>query len=67
MDLIAKLPNEAIMGFTYEQLDQILYGLENGMQDQDTAKEVGVDVGSIQTIKTAISMEQVKRGMPRHL
>jgi len=66
-DLIAKLPNEVIMGFTYEKLDQILYGLERGMQDEDIAKEVSVDMRSIQAIKTAITMEQVKREMPRHL
>ena len=66
-DLIAKLPNEVIMGFTYEQLDQILYGLEKGMSDQNIAGEVGIDKGSVQTIKTAITIEQVKREMPRHL
>ncbi|MCL4354192.1 NAD(+) synthase [Patescibacteria group bacterium] len=66
-DLIAKLPNEVIMGFTYEQLDQILYGLERGMQDKDIAEEVGIDIRSIQAIKTAITMEQVKREMPRYL
>lgn len=66
-DLIAKLPNEVIMGFTYEQLDQILYGLEKGMQDQDIAKEAGVDMRSIHAVKTAISMEQIKREMPRHI
>ncbi len=66
-DLIAKLPNEVIMGFSYEQLDQILYGLERGMQDKNIAKEVGVDIRSIQAIKTAIIMEQIKRKMPRHL
>ena len=66
-DLIAKLPNEVIMGFTYEQLDQILYGLEKGIQDQDIAKEADTDIRSIHTVKTAITIEQIKREMPRHL
>lgn len=66
-DLIARLPNEVIMGFSYEQLDQILYGLEKSMSDQDIVKEVGVSEQSIKAIKTAIIMEQVKREMPRHL
>ncbi len=66
-DVIAKLPNEVLMGFSYEQLDQILYGLEKGLQDQDIAKEADTDKQSIQAIKAAIAMEQVKREMPRHL
>ncbi len=66
-DLIAKLPNEVLMGFSYEQLDQILYGLEKGLPDQDIAKELDIDKQSIQSIKTATVMEQVKREMPRHL
>jgi NAD+ synthase len=66
-DLLAGLPNELLIGVPYEQLDQILLGMELQMGDADMAAEAGVSVELVSVIRAAIAVEQIRMSLPRHL
>jgi NAD+ synthase len=66
-DLLAGLPNEAIIGLTYEELDQVLLGIERGMGDQEIAREVHIPARAIEAVRSSMAIEELRRGMPRHL
>lgn len=58
------LPNEEIIGLTYEKLDGILYGMEARMSDAEIAGLSGVRLDTIESIKRSIKTERIRRSMP---
>ncbi|MEW5818354.1 MAG: NAD(+) synthase [Spirochaetota bacterium] len=66
-DLMAGLPNEVVIGLSYEKLDQVLFALESGIPDKEIAGEAGVSAKSYHAIKSAMAGERVRRNMPVYL
>jgi len=66
-DLAAGLPNEAVIGLRYAQLDSILCGLEQGLPDQAIAAEVGVKLAAIAAVRQARCVARLRESMPSHL
>lgn len=58
------LPNEEVIGLSYEKLDSILCGISEGASDADIATMTGVRLETIESIKGAMKSEQVRRRMP---
>lgn len=58
------MPNENIIGLTYEKLDSVLCGVRLGLSDSEIATSVGVSPDMIKSIKRAIESEKVRRSMP---
>lgn len=58
------LPNEELIGLSYEILDGILYGMEAGLSDGEIAGQSGVRLETIESIKHAIRTERVRRSLP---
>jgi len=66
-DLAAGLPNEVVIGLTYEQLDATLYGLEQELPEDSIAAQVGVSRKAVQAVRQAMQVAQVREGLPLHL
>jgi NAD+ synthase len=66
-DLAAGLPNEAVIGLSYEQLDGILCGLEQGLPDRTIATEVGVKLAAIAAVREAMRVARQREALPSHL
>ncbi len=66
-DLVARLPNEVLIGLSYEQLDQILLGMEKKMSNQEIAQKIDISKESIEAVKSMVAFEKIRRGMPRSL
>lgn len=56
--------DEFELGIRYEILDQILYGMEKGLRDNEIAKSLGVKISEVKRIKNILSSTQHKRKMP---
>jgi len=66
-DLAAGLPNEVVIGLSYEQLDAILYGLEQGLSEQEIAAQLGVGQKAIRAVQQAMQTEKARDVLPLHL
>ena len=66
-DLAAGLPNEAVIGLRYEQLDSILCGLEQGLPDKTIAAEAGVKLTAIAAVREAMRVARQREALPSHL
>jgi len=66
-DLAAGLPNEAVIGLSYAQLDAILCGLEQGLPDQAIATGAGVRPMAIAAVREAMRVARLRESMPSHL
>ncbi len=63
-DLIAGLPNESLIGFTYEQLDSILCCLEHGFSEKEIIQMLGLSQKAIDSIKEAIDVNKKIQSLP---
>jgi NAD+ synthase len=64
-DLIGEgLPNETVIGMSYETLDRILCGLDIGYPDATIAEAVGVPIDTVEVVKKAIQGAKVRESMP---
>ncbi len=66
-DLAAGLPNEALIGLSYEQLDAVLWGIEHGMSDKDIVLQARVTRKAIAAVRKAIRAARVRDELPSHL
>jgi NAD+ synthase len=66
-DLAAGLPNESVIGLSYEQLDAILCGLEQGLPDRAIAAGAGVPLAAIAAVREAMRIARLREAMPSHL
>ena len=53
--------DESEMGIMYEDLDRILYGMEDGMSDQEIASETGIDKAKVSEIRAQVKLMEHKR------
>lgn len=63
-DLIAGLPNETLIGLTYEQLDQILYALDHKYLKSEIIKTLNTSPKILETIKLAIQTNKKIQSLP---
>jgi len=66
-DLAAGLANEVAVGLTYEQLDTILFGLEQGLSQEAIAREARVSRRAVQAIQRARRVAARREALPLHL
>ena len=56
--------DESELGIKYEILDQILYGMEKGLKNNEIVKSVGVEISEVKRIKNIVNSTKHKRKMP---
>ena len=66
-DLGAGLPNEVAISLSYEQLDAILAGLEQGLPEGTISSQAGVSRKAIHAVQRAMRAASAREGMPGHL
>lgn len=66
-DLAAGLPNEALIGLTYEQLDAVLWGIEHGLAEKDIAVQAGITPAAIAAVQKAMRAARIRDALPSHL
>jgi NAD+ synthase len=66
-DLAAGLPNEVAIGLSYEQLDAILAGLEQGLPAGAVARQAGVSRRALRAVQRAMRAASAREGLPGHL
>lgn len=66
-DLAAGLPNEAVIGLTYEELDAILYGLEQGYSPGQLMRQLAVSRSAIVAVQEAMQAANARQRLPLHL
>lgn len=66
-DLAAGLPNEALIGLSYEQLDAVLWGIEHGLSAEEIIAQVGVTATAIAAIHKAMRAARIRDALPSHL
>ena len=57
--------DESELGIKYEILDQILYGMEKGLKNNEIVKSVGVEISEVKRIKNIVNSTKHKRKMPK--
>jgi NAD+ synthase len=58
------LPNETIIGLSYERLDAVLVRLKEGMSDDEVSDECGVSMDTIRSISKAMTHASLLENMP---
>lgn len=58
------LTDEFIIGMSFDQLDAILYFLENGMKNSRVAERLNIDVKIIDDVQSAMENEGFRRTLP---
>jgi NAD+ synthase len=66
-DLAAGLPNESIIGLSYEQLDRVLYGLHHGIAESEIRARAGVKRRAVNEIRRAMAVADLRRSLPSRL
>jgi NAD+ synthase len=66
-DLAAGLPNEALLGLRYEQLDCALYGLDQGIPSREIRSRAGLSARALRDIRQAIELAHLRRALPARL
>lgn len=66
-DLAAGLPNEALIGLSYNQLDHVLYGLHHGVAHTEIMAGAGVTRRAIRDIRHAVEVANLRRSLPMRL
>lgn len=56
--------DESELGIRYEILDQILYGMEKGLKNNEIAKSLDIPISEIKRIKNIVDSTKHKREMP---
>ncbi|MCL5985869.1 MAG: NAD(+) synthase [Actinobacteria bacterium] len=63
-DLIPGLTDEEAIGLSYLELDRILVGIENGMNDEDVSRKTGIDVEKIKYVNEIKQKSELLRSYP---
>ena len=63
-DLLPGITDEVAMGISYEVLDLILLGIDNGMDETRIAEESGSNIKTVTYVKKLISLSQHMRRLP---
>lgn len=58
------LPNETIIGMSYEKLDAVLVRIKRGLSDDEIMDETGISKDTLQSISKAISRANMIENMP---
>ena len=66
-DLAAGLPNEALLGLSYEKLDGVLYGLNHGIPEREISRRTGVTRRAMRDICQAMAVADLRRSLPMRL
>lgn len=67
-DLFAKgIPNETIIGFSYETLDSVLYCLEKKYPKEKIKKIIGINEKELEAIFKLIEIEKIRKLLPINL
>ncbi len=66
-DLAGGVPNEVLIGLSYEQLDAVLWGLERGMDERDIVAQADISPAALEAIQKAMGAAQAVRALPAHL
>jgi NAD+ synthase len=66
-DLIAGLPNETVIGLTYERLDAALFGLEQGWEEARILERADISRKALKSIRQAVDIAKTRLEMPLHL
>lgn len=66
-DLAAGLPNQSLIGLSYERLDRILWCIEQGLPDEKIGTQAGVTPSAIRAIHKAMGAAQIYEALPSHL
>lgn len=63
-DLAAGLPNETLLGLSYEQLDQVLYGLDQGLPEGDILAQASLSRRALREVRQAMQLAELRRSLP---
>jgi len=63
-DLLPGMTDEFALGMDYKTLDQILYGLEREIGEEEIKREIGVGEAEIHYVKELIKCSQLMRCLP---
>lgn len=66
-DLAAGLPNEALIGLSYEQLDAVLWGIEHGLPEEEIVAQVRVAPVTIAAVRQAMRAARIRDELPSYL
>ncbi len=58
------LTDEFLMGLSFEKIDTILIGLEQGKETEKLSQELEIEIKTIEEVKKAITNEKLRRKMP---
>ena len=63
-DLIPGLTDEEAIGLSYLELDRILVGIENGMNDKEISRQTGIDMEKIKYVNEIKQQSEILRSCP---
>lgn len=66
-DLAAGLPNETIIGLSYEQLDAVLWGIEHHLNARAIVAQASVTLAQIAAVRRAMETARIIAALPAHL
>jgi NAD+ synthase len=58
------LTDEEMMGMSFEVVDSILKGLEEGRSEEEMSRELKIDLSIIEEVKRAVKNQEINRSMP---
>jgi len=58
------LTDEEMMGMSFEVVDSILKGLEEGKSEEEMSRELKIDLSIIEEVKRAVKNQEINRSMP---
>ena len=58
------LTDEEMMGMSFEVVDSILKGLEEGRSEEEISRELKIDLSIIEEVKRAVKNQEINRSMP---
>jgi len=58
------ITDEFLIGMSFEQLDSILYCIEQGMSAPDTAKKLNISENTVKEVELAIATAETRRNLP---
>lgn len=66
-DLAAGVPNEDLIGLTYEQLDVMLWGIGHGVDDAAIIAQAGVSPTALSAVRATVQAAREVEYLPTHL
>jgi NAD+ synthase len=58
------LTDEEMMGMSFEVVDSILKGLEEGKSEEEMSRELKIDLSIIEEVKRAVKNQEINRSIP---